>query len=410
VPPDAGRVIYVTARLPYGTGEPFVIAEIAELRQQGCDVTVIPVRGEGEVSHSDARELIPITTAQPLLSWEILRAALGELIRSPSTVGRALLSLRGSRSPGVLLKNLSVVPKALWLAGYARRTGADHLHAHWASTPSTLAMLASDVSGIPWSFTAHRWDIAENNLLALKARRACFARAISEHGADELRGVVGDAGWAPWILHMGVPLPHRRKSSSPPEPPFRVLTAARLVEKKGHVHLVDAVRRLEKRGVSAFVDLVGDGPLGPSLRKHVRDIGLEQQVVFRGGVSHDELVREMGAGTWHVAVLPSVVTPAGELEGIPVFLIEALACGVPAIGTDSGGIPELLGDGAGLVVPPGDPEALAEALASLASDPARRDRLVERGRQRVEQEFSVEEVAAALLTRFRECGRPRLRS
>jgi colanic acid/amylovoran biosynthesis glycosyltransferase len=401
---DAGRVLYVTARLPYGAGEPFVVAEIAELRQQGCNVTVVPVRAKGPVAHADARELLPVTTSLPLLSAEILRAALGELIRSPSAVGRALLSLRGSRTLGVFLKNLSVFPKALWLADRARQLGAGHLHAHWASTPSTLAMLASHVSGIPWSFTAHRWDIAENNLLALKARRACFVRAISEHGADELRRVVGDSGWSPWVLHMGVPLPPAAQPSPPPEPPLRVLTAARLVEKKGHVHLLDAVGLLEARGVPVRVDLAGHGPLGPSLRKRVEDIGLQEQVVFRGSVSHDELVREMCTGAWHVAALPSVVTASGELEGIPVSLVEALACGLPAIGTDTGGIPELLGDGAGLVVPPEDPEALADALAAVAGDPALRATLAERGRQRVEQEFSVEQIAAALLARFRECG------
>jgi colanic acid/amylovoran biosynthesis glycosyltransferase len=398
------RVIYVTARLPYGAGEPFVIAEIAELRRQGCDVRVVPVRSKGIVAHEDARELIPITTPLPLLSLEILRGALAETARAPSTVVRALLSLRGSRSGRLLLKNLAVFPKALWLAGHARRVDAAHLHAHWASTPSTLAMLASQVSGIPWSLTAHRWDIAEDNLLALKARRACFVRAISAHGADELRRMLRDDSWSPLVLHMGVPVPMIEASRSTPEPPLRVLTAASLVEKKGHLHLIDAVGRLKEQGVAVHVELAGDGPLEPSLRNRVGALGLKSDVVFLGSVSHDELVRAMSAGRWHAVVLPS------ELEGISVSLIEALACRVPAIGTDTGGIPELLGDGAGLVVPPADPKALAEALATLAGDPALRARLAERGRRRVEQEFSVDEVAGALLTHFRECGRPPPRS
>jgi colanic acid/amylovoran biosynthesis glycosyltransferase len=395
-------VIYVTALLPTGDGEPFIIPEIAALERQGCDVTVIPVRPKGKVVHADALQLIPKAAILPLLSGAILRSALLEVATAPGRVVRALLSLRASRTPGILLKNLAVLPKALWLARYARRVGADHLHAHWASTSATLAMLASQVSGIPWSFTAHRWDISENNLLGVKARHARFVRVISAHGGEELRGIVSRPAWSPWLLHMGVSLRAPPGPSDGDEPPLRVLTAARLVEKKGHVYLIEAVKRLKERGTSVRAEFAGDGPLAPSLRTLVADGGLEDDVVFLGPVSHEELLSEMSAGRWHVTVLPSIVTPSGQLEGIPVSLIEAMACGLPTIATESGGIPELLGDGAGLLVPPGDPEALARALACLAEDPALQASLAERGRKRVEEAFSVERVAAALHSRFRE--------
>lgn len=401
--PGAAPVIYVTAQLPYGATEPFVAAEIAELERQGCRIVIVPVRTKGAVVHGDARSLLPQTIAAPLLSGAIVRAAVAEAIAAPAVVGRALLAiLRGDAR--ILLKNLSVFPKALWLARQARRLGARHLHAHWASTPATLAMLASRVSGVPWSFTAHRWDIAEDNLLALKVRDACFVRAISEHGAEELRAIVGDRVASPWVLHMGVALPAAQASGAAPERPFRILTAARFVEKKGHVHLLAALVSLKERGVSVRAELAGEGPLGPSLRRRTRDLGLEGEVAFLGNVPHEELVRGMAEGRWHAAVLPSVVTPSGELEGIPVSLIEAMACGLPAIGTDAGGTPELLRDGAGLLVAPEDSEALAEALAALAGDPAERRRLAHRGRRRVEESFASARIAASLQARFRECG------
>jgi colanic acid/amylovoran biosynthesis glycosyltransferase len=103
--------------------------------------------------------------------------------------------------------------------------------------------------------------------------------------------------------------------------------------------------------------------------------------------------------------LPSIVTPSGQLEGIPVSLIEAMACGLPVVGTDAGGVPELLGDGAGLLVPPGDVPALADALELLAREPAKRAALGERGRARVEEAFSVERIAGELQARFRDCAR-----
>jgi colanic acid/amylovoran biosynthesis glycosyltransferase len=397
-------VVYVTAQLPYGANEPFIVPEIEELGRQGCDVTVVPVRPKGEVVHGDARELLAGTVAVPLLSGAIVRSALAEVTRSPSVVGRALLSLRRSRNGRTLLKNLAVFPKGVWLADLARRLGADHLHAHWAGTSGTLAMVAGEISGISWSFTTHRWDLAEDNLLGLKARRACFGRAISARGAEELRGIVADRNWSPWLLHVGVHLPPLTKTVQAEEPPFRVLTAASLLEVKGHRYLIDAVGRLRERGIPLRAELAGEGPLAPSLRQLVSEVGLEQHVVFLGNVPHEKLLGEMSAGRWHAAVLPSVVTARGAQEGIPVSLIEAMARGVPVIGTDSGAVPELLGDGAGLLVAPADSEALAQALESLAQDRDLRLELTERGRRRIEEAFSVERIAADLHSRFRECA------
>ena len=179
------------------------------------------------------------------------------------------------------------------------------------------------------------------------------------------------------------------------------------MEKKGHADLLAAVGLLKERGVPVRVDLAGDGPLGPSLAEQVASLGLEDEVVFRGNVPHEELVRGMAAREWHAAVLPSVVTGDGELEGIPVSLVEAMACGLPAVGTDAGGTPELLRDGAGIVVPQGDSKALAAAIERLAGDPDLRAELGARGRERVREAFAADEVAAALLARFRDCDLPR---
>ena len=200
-----------------------------------------------------------------------------------------------------------------------------------------MAMAASRLTRVPWSLTAHRWDIAENNLLRVKAREASFFRVISEHGARELEVVVGVPGWSPWVLHMGVELP---VTSVPAvrRTPLRVLVAARLVEKKGHTHLIEAASILRSRGCAIHVDLAGDGPLEADLRRQVSDSGLAGDVDFLGTVSHDGLLARVAAGDWDVAALPSVVTPSGELEGIPMSLVEAMAHGLPALATATGGI------------------------------------------------------------------------
>ncbi|MDQ3995247.1 MAG: glycosyltransferase family 4 protein [Actinomycetota bacterium] len=407
--PDRILVIYVTAKLPYGASEPFLIPEVTALEREGCDVTVVPVRRAGDLVHDDAAALVPRAVALPVVTGAILRAALAELVRAPVAVLRALFLLRASRSTRILLKNLAVFPKGLWLGRYARRRGAAHLHAHWASTSATLAMVASEISGIAWSVTAHRWDIAENNLLPLKASRACFVRAISARGAEQLRQIVAKPGWSPWVLHVGVEVPPRTRAPALANGPLRILTAASFVEVKGHVHLLAAVRRLKDMGVSVRLDLAGDGPTTASLRSRVGELGLDEDVAFLGRVSHARLLTDLADGRWHAVVLPSVVAGDGSQEGIPVSLMEAMARGVPAVGTESGAIAELLGDGAGILVPPADSDALARALARLASEPALAARLAERGRARIEESFAVDRAARALHARFGQCAGVRRR-
>lgn len=391
------RILYVTSSLPYGPGEAFVIPEVAALGRRGHELTVVPVHGRGPVLHEDARDLLGSSLERSLLSLEIVRGAVRQLARRPGRSLRALRLLLGSRSPRILLKNLAVLPKGLWLALEAERRGIEHIHAHWGATSSTLALIASRLSGVPWSLTVHRWDLDENNLLAAKARSATFVRAINEIGLRKLAAATGGATGDAFVLHMGVDVPERL---APTAADGRVLAAASLREVKGHVYLLEAARLLRARGVDFRIDCVGEGPLRAELAREVAERGLDGVVSLEPALSHRELLDRLAGGTWGAAVLPSVVTPSGEHEGIPVSLLEAMSVGVPAIGTETGGIPALLEDGAGLLVPERDAAALADALERVLGDPALRAELAAAGRRRVEERFDVDRVAAVLERRF----------
>jgi colanic acid/amylovoran biosynthesis glycosyltransferase len=117
------------------------------------------------------------------------------------------------------------------------------------------------------------------------------------------------------------------------------------------------------------------------------------------------LLDGMREGRWSVAVLPSVVVSPSEQEGIPVFLIEAMACGLPVIGTRTGGVPELL-EGAGLLVPDRNPQALAAALLRLGAEPHLSGELSAAGRRRVEEQFSIESVVRAFVAEMTADRRP----
>jgi colanic acid/amylovoran biosynthesis glycosyltransferase len=189
----------------------------------------------------------------------------------------------------------------------------------------------------------------------------------------------------------------------------RLVFAANLLEVKGHVYLLEAVRLLSDRSVHVQLDLAGDGPLHQALASKVETLGLGEQVTFLGLVAHEKLMRQLEAGRWDMLVLPSVVTDTGDKEGIPVALIEAMSYRVPVVATATGGIPELFQGmhGAPLVlVPPEDPAALAETIERLIKNREVRDRLAEAGRRRVEESFAKERVVEEQVERFEACREP----
>ena len=397
----------MTSSLPHGKKEAFIIPEISEIKRRGHDVLIVPTYPRGEVLHGDVKPLMNDVVSGPLLSIGILGAAVKQVVGNTVAAVKALGCLFKSRSAGVLLRNLAVYPKGLWLGGVARRWNADHVHAHWATVPATMALVAGEVSGVPWSITAHRFDIAEDNLLDAKAKKACFIRAINRRGAQEIADRVGPATPPATVIHMGVRAPSSvRDLPNNSRGVSRLVVPANLLEVKGHTYLLQALRILGDRGVDLHLDLAGDGPLREDLLRETNELGLGDRVNFLGLVPHEKLLERLQTGVWDILVLPSIVTGSGEKEGIPVALIEAMSCRVPVVSTATGGIPELFErvDEA-LLVPPKDPAALAQAIERVAGDPALRERLVELGSRRVEDSFAVEQVTEELVKRFEVCRR-----
>ena len=387
----APKLLYVTSSFPYGLNDLFFEPEVRELVRQGVDVRAVPVRPRGPLTTPDAESL---TVRRPLFDFGIATAALAETVRAPVAVARTFALLFRSSGPEVLLKNLVSFPKALWLARLARSWGANHIHAHWAGPPSTVALVASRLSGVQWSVTAHATDITANNLLREKSTSAQFVRFIAEAMMDRARATAPGIDESRWVLvRFGVDMPEPRPLREAANDPPVLLMASRFDPGKRQDLLIEAAGHVLHEGVDLEVWLAGrGGPLEEEAKELALRLGLDHSIRFQGVVPRDTVLEWLASGQVDAAVL------ASDREGVPVALIEALAHCVPAIGTDVGGIPELLGDGCGELVPPGDADALATAIARVLRTPELRERIVGAGRARIEGEFAV----ASVVHRLRE--------
>ena len=204
---------------------------------------------------------------------------------------------------------------------------------------------------------------------------------------------------APLIPAIGVDTETFRPCKPPDSQVFNVGYVGRLVPEKGVDTLLEAVAQLQSRGPGrpATVTLVGDGPSLATLQKQITRLGLSRQITFLGPMTPEQVAEQLCS--FHALVLPSRTTPVWK-EQLGRVLLEAMAAGVPVIGSDSGAIPEVIGE-AGLIFPEGDAAALARHLANLAGDPVLWSELRHRGLARA-QEYSQTELAARTLTFYRE--------
>ena len=349
--------------------------------------------------HAHAVDLEPHTEWSG--AWRMVAATVRGLSATPKGMLEGALLASSCGRAATRGRNLAILPRAAALVDVIRRRRPDHLHVHWGGASSTMAMIASEATGTPWSMTLHRWDIYADNLLARKLDSACFTRVISNSSAARVASMVPGANVE--VIHMGIEVPPERVPLQRPEPRERRLACiASLIPVKNHAGLLRAFQTIAFEHDLAL-DLVGDGPLRPRLAALVTELGLDDRVRFLGTLAHEQILRKLGSGDWFAVVLASVAS-ADEHEGIPVSLMEAMAAGVPVVATDSGGTSELVGGGAGLLVPVGDVDALADALRGIVSDQNIRSSASEGGRRRVAESFDVDVIAAELRRRFSACA------
>ncbi|MDP5367560.1 MAG: glycosyltransferase family 4 protein [Paracoccaceae bacterium] len=333
-----------------------------------------------------SRNPLRLLTMLPRLPWAAIMA---EARRLPSAESRRFLR-------DVLISS----PAADILARSCKAQGITHVHAHSCGRAALIAALAHHAHGLGYSLTLHGHLTDYGTAQRFKWRHAAFVSVITQALKDLLPDQLGDALPARLPLQpMGVDTDAFRRHTPyhPPQPgeALRLFSCGRLNMVKGHQDLMQAVRLMLDRGQPVTLDIAGEDDAGGSgyraeLAARIDQLGLGDHVRLLGAISAEEVRAHLLSA--HAFVLASWSEPLG------VAYMEAMSCEVPTIGTAAGGVPELITDDRdGILVPPQDPQALADALMQLARDPDRAMRLSRAGRARVVEGFDSRRGADMLI-------------
>ncbi|MBB3348765.1 glycosyltransferase family 4 protein [Sphingomonas sp. BK069] len=397
--PRPPRIAYVVSQYP-ASSHTFIRREVESLRRHEVDVRTYSIRRPGAaelVAPEDRASAETTRFVLPLGAGALLGAHLGALTRRPGAYLALLRLAWRHRAPGLraALWALFHFAEAVVLARMFGEDRVSHVHNHFANAGATVGMMAARFAGLPWSLTLHgisETDYPAGLTLGAKLEQAEFAACVSWFGRAQAMRVTAPAHWHKFaVVRCGLDLaapalaaPVARTAGAR----RRLVCVARLSAEKGHLGLLEAIAPLDVE-----LTLVGDGPLRGQIDAAVARLGLGARVRFAGRLDEAATLAEIARHD--MLVLPSF------MEGLPIVLMEAMALGLPVIGSRVAGVPELIEDGAeGLLFRSGDWDDLRRQIARLRDDAALGDRLAAAGRAKVEREFDIATAVAPLVSRF----------
>lgn len=385
----------------------FIRREIIALERQGVEVLRVAVRGWDDAAPDPVDQQEKTRTHYLLRDGlkPLLGATVSEALRAPVRFLHALgLALRlGHRADRPMPLHLVYLAEACMAMRLLREQGISHVHAHFGTNSTEVALLIEALGGPGYSFTCHgseEFDKPESLHLGEKIRRARFVVAITSFCRSQVYRWVDHAHWPKiQVVRCGVD-PAFHTFEPVPASGRRLLAVGRLCEQKGHLLLLEAAARLAADGVDFELVLAGDGELRAPIEARIAELKLQRHVRITGWIGSDQVREEMLAAR--------ALVVSSFAEGLPVVAMEAMALRRPVISTAIAGIPELVvPKDNGWLVPAGDPKALARAMADcLACEDSTLQRMGEAARTRVMAGHDVDQEAARLAVLFREYVQP----
>jgi colanic acid/amylovoran biosynthesis glycosyltransferase len=396
--PQGRKLAYLVSHYP-AISHTFIFNEIRRLRTEGFDILTIsvnacdrPLSQLPDVEKPDRMGTFYVKPAGPLKALQSLARA---IVSHPMGVLRGLLFTIGL---GGSLKRFFYFVEALMIGTWMHDRDVKHLHVHFGMAAATTGLLVAKTFPITYSLTFHGpdefFDVSKFHL-AEKVKAARFVCCIGSFARSQVMRVTPPTEWHKLnVVPLGVDLrafvSTRRRATLPLE----ILCIGRLVPAKGQHVLVSAVKRLIEEGRAVRLRLLGDGPERRSLEQRISAEGLTGHVILEGAVNQDRIPAFLDK--------TDIFALASFAEGIPVSLMEAMASEIPCVSTTIAGIPELIRDQVdGLLVPPSDEEALADALRVLVDNPDRRQSLGRAGRLRVIERYNLEKNVKRLAEVYR---------
>src|SRR5436309_6581756 len=400
------RLGYLYSRYPV-ISQTFCDAEMLELERRGIELVIGSVYPPlTSLRHEYISKLsAPIHYAPP---QEILRIV-ERTAKTTHKWRRDLVEQHEGRY-GPVAKAEQRARNALYFAEFFGRGGVDHVHVHFANRAAHTAVFVKEISGIPFSVTAHGQDfmkdLGSDDLLREICAAAEFVAAETDYSRDLLRKRCPNSAAKIHRVYNGIDLerfPAPRSCNRDRIP--RIVSVGRLVPFKGFDDLIDACAELARRRIDFVCDIIGDGPLRETLQAKVERLDLSSRVNLLGSLSQGAVLEKLQAAD--IFALASTTDTQGATDVFPTVILEAMASARPVVATRLAGIPELVVDGqTGMLAPPGDSTALADALEQLLRDPELRLRFGHAGRARIEQHFRIEQTVAPLMEMLeRSCSR-----
>jgi colanic acid/amylovoran biosynthesis glycosyltransferase len=402
------KIAYLAPEIP-ALSATFIYNEILYLEKNGF--VIVPISVHYPSSPATGNELITLFEKTYFLYniffLTFIFAAIRVLIKNPLRYLHALMvAIKDSLKIGIfshigigILYRFIVASR---LSEIITQNGCSHLHSHFAHIPTDIAMYASQISDIPFSFTSHANDLFERGwLLKEKVERSKFAITISEHNRRFLIGLGAQENKI-HVIHCGVDFDsfHSEIRESINKIPI-IGSLGRMVEKKGFDTLIDACEILKQNKQPFRLEIAGSGPLYDDLQRQINTKNLTEEVSLIGALPHDKIPGWLKDKD--IFVLPCKRDKQGDMDGIPVVLMEAMAIGVPVVSSKISGIPELVEDHvSGLLINEGDSEALSVSILDILNDKNFRISLIKNAINKVKHEFELSKNANRLSNLFIE--------